>query len=604
MANGWLSSRRIARFLGILSLALFLSGCNSDEGSVTVDVGSAPLAAAYRVDVYAQEGGLGLVEGQYTVNDPEVNFGGVPVGRWSVLIQAQNGDQTTIAHYIGQIEVKTDETTYLKAGTYRPGMPGDALPESENRLETFGPNGRALLTALYAPGVDNLPAAAVTLIGENGGSGTETVDETLPLAQRTGSGKAWGCATAWLAEQPTAKTSRSVLSQTEARPAYGSIAPGGTATFYSATTARQVECARILSDAQTQNCLIFSEVAGGTPLLTEARALEIATAFDQDNPFTEGDAGIYADTRQRFGSEWNTNPEGGRDSDRRVILVFLASDSIGGSGFYGYFNPSDQRSRAEAANSNEGEILFINADRANNDLYDALDTIAHEFVHLILYNQKVGRDGQFPEGAEQENTTLDEGLAVLNEELSGFGFEGVGGGNGFLLGSVRAALEDGFNRPFFAFSRGYSDYGAGYLWWRYYLDQFGAESLRQVTTSGARGKENIGQVLNRPFAEVFANFVRAVALNGESGVSEELSFSTLVLSGSYTDRSGEVHNLQGLQGIIDQSFPASVSRDMELQPWGAVFIRAQGGDGGPLLWRATGIDALLTTITDLGTSTP
>ncbi len=605
MGKGWGMPHRLIKLLGILSTVVFLVGCNANEGSVTVDVGKAPLAAAYRVDVYAQEGGLGLIEGQSTVEEPEVNFSGVPIGRWSVLIQAQNGDQTTIAHYIGQIEVKTDETTYLKAGTYRPGMPGDPLPESENRLETFGPNGRALLTALYAPGVDGLPVAAVSLVAENGsGEGETEGDSPTPLAQRVGAREPFGCATAWLADQEPTTNSRAYLPQAEVRPPYGSIAPGSTTTFFSATSFRQVECARMLSDAQTEHCLIFSEVIEGSPLLTEARALEIAAAFDNDNPFLAGDNGIYEDTRQRFGSEWNSNPEGGRDGDKRVILVFLGSDSIGGAGFYGFFSPADQSSRADSANSNEGEILFINADRANNDIYDALDTIAHEFVHLILFNQKVGRDGEFPEGAKPENVTLDEGLAVLNEELSGFGLEGPDGGNGFLLGALEAVLEEGLNRPFFAFSRGYSDYGAGYLWWRYFLDQFGADSLREVTTSSVSGRENIGQVLNRPFAEVFGNFVQAVALNGESGLSQELSFSTLQLTQTYTDREGANYPLLGLQGVVDQSFPASVTREVELQPWGAVFTRAQGGNGGPLLWRAMGTDSLFTAIVDLGTAAP
>lgn len=604
MGKGWDLTGRLIRLISLLGIACFLAGCNTQEGSVSVDVGSAPLAAAYRVDVYAQEGGLGLVEGQYLVDESEVSFDGVPVGRWSVLIQAQNGDLTTIAHYIEQIEVKADETTYLKAGTYRPGVPGDPLPESENRIETFGPDGRALLTALYAPGVQSLPAASVSLLAENGAGLGESSTGDMVSAQRGLSREAFGCATAWLAGQAPPTSSRAALPQTTERPAYGSVAPGETISFSVATTFRTVDCARLLSDSQTQHCLIFSEVVGGTPILSEARALEIAHAFDADNPFQEGDTGLYADTRARFGSEWNTNPVGGRDGDNRVVLVFLSSDSIGGEGFFGFFSPLDQRSKDVAPTSNEGEILFLNADRANDDLYDALDTISHEFVHLILFNEKVGQDGQFPEGAVQENITLDEGLAVLNEDLSGFGFEGTEGGNGFLLGAVKATLEDGLNRPFFTFSRGYSDYGAGYLFWRYVLDQFGAESLRAITTSTATGKENVGAVLNQPFASVFSHFVQAVALNGEAGLSEELSFSSLSLFGTYVDRSGESYVFDGLRGIVDQSFPASVTTTVELQPWGAVFTRASGGDGGPLLWRATGIDSLVTAIVDLGTVAP
>ncbi len=604
MGKGWYSTARAARFLLTVGAALFLVGCNTEEGSVSVDVGSAPLAAAYRVDVYAQEGGLGLVEGQYVVDQVETVFDEVPVGRWSVFIQAQNGDQTTIAHHIAQFEVKANETTYVKAGTYRPGLPGDALPESENSLESFGPDGRALLSALYAPGVENLPAAPVSLVAENGTGLAAETGEADVSAQRAVQRGAFGCATSLLWAEQDDATARRALAQTGERPAYGSVAPGETIDMFVATTARTVSCARLLTDAETQHCLIFSEVVGGTPVLSQARAQEIAAGFDADNPFQDGDAGIYTDTSARFGSEWNSNPVGGRDGDSRVVLVFLSSDSIGGEGFFGFFYPVDQRSREASPNSNEGEILYINAERANDDLYDALDTISHEFVHLILYNQKVVRNGEFPEGAEQENITLDEGLAVLNEDLSGFGFEGVDGGNGFLLGAVEALLSEGLNRPFFAFSRGYSDYGAGYLFWRFVLEQYGAESLRAITTSGARGKENVGTVLNESFATVFSRFAQSVALNGEAGIPEEVSFSSLSLNGTFTDRQGNSYTLAGLSGVVDQTFPASVTTEVELQPWGVALTRAAGGDGSPLRWRATGIDSLVTGIVDLGTSAP
>lgn len=587
-----------------MMIASWLAGCATDEGSVSVDVGTAPLAAAYRVDVYAQQGWLGLVEGQYLVNESEVTFNGLRPGRWSVLIQAQNGNLTTIAHYIGQIEVRADETTYLKAGAYRPGMPSDPLPESDDRLESFGPDGRALLSAVYAPPVENLPPALVELRAENGIAASPDAVEPPPLAQRTDGSEVFGCATAWLAGLEPSRGLPAVLPQETARPPYGSVAPGQTVSFFIATTFKTVECARILDDSQTRHCLIFSEMVDGTPVLDQARALEIANAFDADNPFQDGDGGIYADTRARFGSEWTTNPPGGRDGDGRVILVFLSAQSIGGEGFFGFFYPEDQKTRAEAQNSNEGEILYINADRANQDLYNALDTISHEFVHLIVFNQKVVRDGAFPASAVQETTVLDEGLAVLNEELSGFGFGGVEGGNGFLLGAVQAVLADGLNRPFFAFSRGYSDYGAGYLFWRYILDQFGADALRAITTSSASGKDNIGAVLEQPFPLVFSNFTKAVALNGEPALPAELTFSELNLQGSFTDRAGKTYDLAGLQGIIEQSFPASVTTQVELQPWGAAFVRAGGGDGTPLVWRATGIDSLLTTIFEIGAASP
>ncbi len=578
-------------------LAMISCGCNVPEGSVEVHVGEVPLAAAYRVDIYADQRGLDLVEGQSIVGESVVTFDDIEEGRWSVFIQAQNGDNTTIAHTIGKVEVKANETTVFKAGVYLPGLPGTPFPESDTQLPSFGPNGNALLTAIYGPGIESMPAAPVELIAQSG-VGEQTVESPSTLGKIAPS-QAGYCATAWLATQQASQIRpQSSPTSSPTRPNYGTLAPGQSTSFYVATTFREVECARLLNDEQTEHCLIFSEVVDGTPVLSQARALEVSQAFDRDNPFLEGDQGIYQDTRSRYGSEWKTNPIGGRDQDERIILVFLSSGSIGGQAYFGFFRSQDEYPQDQVSNSNAGEILFINADRTNNDLYDALSTISHEFTHLILWNQKQGRDGTFPEGASSENITLDEGLAVLNEELSGFGFTGSQGGNYFLLAAVDGLLSEGLNRPFFQFRGTLGDYGAGYLLCRYLLDQFGAEKLLEITTSPNVGRDNISTVLEQPFPTLFANFVQAVALNGEANLPRELAFKELDLHTSYLDRDGKEFAWDGLQNISQFDFGGNRSSEVTIEPWGSVFYRATGGDGSPLSWKAIGVDSLLTRIFD------
>lgn len=596
--------RTLATRWGCLLLSLLWVGCQTSEGSLEVDVGQAPLAAAYRVDLYADQGGLDLIEGRSVVasQGQRVTFDEVPAGRWSVLIQAQNGDQTTIAYSQGKAEVQADQTTLFQAGRYLPGLPGSAAPESDTELSAFGPNEEGLLTALYAPGLDGLPPATVDL---RASQGTGPVEETPSPERRARaeSEAAIGCATSRLATQVPSE----VLQQsdpTPTRPRWGSVAPGEVVSFFVATTFRETSCTRLLSDEQTQHCLIFSEVIDGEPVLDPDRALEVANAFDRDNPFQDGDLGIYQETRARFGSEWNTNPTGGRDEDSRVVLVFLSSNSIGGSGLFGFFRPQDELSQEQISNSNVGEILYINADRSNNDLYDALATISHELVHLVLWNEKQGQDGTFPEGAAPENFTLDEGFAVLNEDLSGFSFEGEQGGNFFLLSAVSKVLEEGLNRPFFLFRGGLGDYGAGYLLCRYLHDRFGAATVLEVTSSPATGRENIAAVVALPFPALFAEFAQAVALNPESGWPDPLGYQGLDLVGSYLDRSGRVFELNGLQGVGQLSLPGMFSAQAVLEPWGTVFYRADGGDGGSLSWVATGAESLLTRIVKRGALAP
>lgn len=573
-----------------MATALILTGCNAGEGSVQVDVGDAPLAAAYRVDLYAREAGLDLVEGVYLTQANQVTLNDVPEGEWALLIQAQNGDLTTIGHFQAQIRVNADQTTSITAGAYRPGLPGDPIPETTTTIASFGPNGEALLTALYGPGIDSLPAAPVDLEIVNG-EGEVTPDDQGAVNRAVSLGGIQPqCGTCFISAQDVDKANDMVLAQ-EARPQLGTINPGETTDFFVVTTFQTVTCERVLNDTQTENCLIFAQQVNGTPVISEARALEIAQGFDSDNPFQDGDAGIYADTRSRFGSEWKAS--GGRDGDERVVLVFLSSDSIGGSGLFGFFNPTDQRSKADSSSSNEGEILYINAERANADLYDALGTIAHELVHLIVYNAKVAQEGAFPEGAVPENAVLDEGLAVLNEELSGFTYTGDQGGNFFLLSSVDGLLSDGLNRRFFQFGGSLSDYGAGYLFWRFVHDQLGLATITTLATSTGTGRENVATALgDETFAQFFERFVQAVALHGRTDLDPEFQFSNLDLFATYSSREGTDFELAGLQNIRTVTLPGTLEVTDSLEPWGTIFYLVSGGDGSELTWKAAGAEGL------------
>lgn len=569
-------------FLGFLILVTV--GCDQREGSVEVDVGTAPLAAAYRVDLYAAEPGLDLVEGVWLVEDRVTTLDKIPAGRWALLIQAQNGDLTTIGHYQARLEVFPDKTTRISAGTYKPGMPGDAPPESEASFTSFGPNGDALLSALHGAPADSAPAATVELELGGGGEASQPVNN-LAVLRRSGPSER-RCGTNFISTADL-KQADQVLRQATIRPQISTVAPGATHEFFVVTTFRNVACQRLLNDSQTQNCLIFAEVVGGTPVISETTALSVAQAFDFDNPFQNGDNGIYADTRARFGSEWTLN--GGRDGDPRVVLVFLSPDSIGGEGLFGFFNPADQ---SDSGSSNRGEILYLNANRANTDLYDVLGTIAHEFSHLILYNQKVVQNGAFPEGASSENSVLDEGLAVLNEELCGFSFTGDQGGNFFMLSAVSRLLEEGLNRPYFQFGGQLSDYGAGYLFWRYVHDQLGVDAIRTLATSTQTGRANFDAVLDESFTSFFQRYTQAVALNGQAGVPENLQFKNLSLSGSFQSRNNTSFQLHGLQGINTLTLPGTVATSVELEPWGSVFYRISGGDGSGVSWKAAGADGM------------
>ncbi|MBI2062891.1 MAG: hypothetical protein HYT61_01460 [Candidatus Yanofskybacteria bacterium] len=93
----------------------------------------------------------------------------------------------------------------------------------------------------------------------------------------------------------------------------------------------------------------------------------------------EFDGRIYPIETQFFGSE----PNPGIDGDSRITI--LMAPLIENAG--GYFDAVNQYSISEANNSNQREIIYLNvkevADQARMFIF-----LAHEFQHLISFNQK------------------------------------------------------------------------------------------------------------------------------------------------------------------------------------------------------------------------
>lgn len=127
---------------------------------------------------------------------------------------------------------------------------------------------------------------------------------------------------------------------------------------------------------------------------TDPAALDAAaTRFEQD---------IYPLDHQLFGREWSP----GIDGDPHIFL--LHQKTLGGY-VVGVFTPLDECPRTLCRGSNQHEMLYIGLDAGPVNSDQNLTTIAHEFQHLIQYNNN----------GNQERW-LDEGLAQLAEHLNGF----------------------------------------------------------------------------------------------------------------------------------------------------------------------------------------
>jgi hypothetical protein len=127
---------------------------------------------------------------------------------------------------------------------------------------------------------------------------------------------------------------------------------------------------------------------------------------------SEFDNKIYPETRSMFGSEWSP----GIDDDKRIFLFLLDiqdgyNPSAGQRGFVaGYFNAGDCYTKKKHPTSNEREMLYIDIYPSKPGTEKFLSTIAHEFQHMIHWNND-----------PKEFTWVNESLSQLAPYLCGYG---------------------------------------------------------------------------------------------------------------------------------------------------------------------------------------
>ncbi len=207
---------------------------------------------------------------------------------------------------------------------------------------------------------------------------------------------------------------------------------------------------------------------------------------------------IYPTLTSSFGSEWKP----GIDDDDKITVLFHWMKE----GRAGYFREADEYPLLQSPSSNEREMVYLNTDYIANDLIDSY--LAHEFAHLITFNQKVKENGVF------EETWLDEARAEFSPTLVGYDSE-YGGSNlerriSLFLKNPSDSLTEWRGRN--------ADYGALNLFTQYLVDQYGTEILIDSLQSKKIGISSIDFALekndiNKDFSQVFQDWTLAVLLN-------------------------------------------------------------------------------------------
>ncbi len=180
---------------------------------------------------------------------------------------------------------------------------------------------------------------------------------------------------------------------------------------------------------------------------------------------------IYDTTREFFGSEWTP----GIDNDPHIFILYVSG--LGGN-LAGYFSSADELHPLAHQFSNAHELFVVNAD--NVDLSDEFTyaILAHEFQHMIHWNQD-----------RNEASWMNEGFAELAVFINGYE---VGSEYSYIL-DPDIQLNDWPNDR-----TGISaHYGASFLFLTYFLDRFGEEATKILVRNQADGLEGIDRVLEQ-----------------------------------------------------------------------------------------------------------
>lgn len=178
---------------------------------------------------------------------------------------------------------------------------------------------------------------------------------------------------------------------------------------------------------------------------------------------------IYATDRDYFGEEWSP----GVDNDPRLSILH-ASNLGAGSGFFG---TNDEYPIELRPDSNQREMFYVNLDYAVVGDNQYLGTLAHEFQHMIQWNNE-GNEAHW----------LDEGLAQVAARLTGFDTLDQ---DVEFLGQSRTQLN--------SWTEGRADegrfYGAAYLYTLYLWERLGDDVLRALARHPGEGLASVNATL-------------------------------------------------------------------------------------------------------------
>lgn len=265
-----------------------------------------------------------------------------------------------------------------------------------------------------------------------------------------------------------------------------------------------------------QHALLYVDTQTPTNYFGQSDADLLGDTFDNQ---------IYATDHQYFGTESDINGDG-----KVVILLspvinrLTQPGAASTEGFIaGFFLANDLLPELLDSRVTNGMEVFYcivpDPDGTYGNVFPKYETIdvlkgilAHEFLHMILFNYRVLIYGRGYLADYMEELWINEGLAHIAEDLNGYNQSNVKRANLFLQDPGDVTLIYGGDEL--------EERGASYLFLRYLGDRFGNSIFKSLVQTHDVGVENIENRTGEKFFDIFSEWAAACYLSGR-GISDD-----------------------------------------------------------------------------------
>lgn len=245
------------------------------------------------------------------------------------------------------------------------------------------------------------------------------------------------------------------------------------------------------------------------------------------------------------------------EEEKVSVLIHPMKKSAGG-----YFNSGDQYSKYQSPHSNERNLLYL--DTAVLDYDDQPGFLAHEFTHLLVFNQKERLRGV------REEVWLNEARAEFSPTILGYDDEyedsNLDRRVDIFLRDPDTSLTEWIGQR--------ADYGVVNIFTQYLVDHYGVEILIDSLKHDQVGIKSINHALEErgveeDFHDVFNNFKVAVLVN-DCSLGEKFCFKKESLKDL---------RVSPATNYMPYTEDSSLSVQYRTKNWAGNWHKITGGDG-------------------------